>query len=142
MKSYFITDLILKDIDGVYAELTSDFGYYSQRLDCEIWVSKGFITDLESVPVLRSKSKRAGVIHDYLSRLDAYPYVSKAMAAKIYLETMETRDRIYYTNAPWFNRVWLCVYRHFKSNFVKYVPDFVYWKKHKINATYEEMWNG
>jgi len=140
MKSYFITNLVLKNIDGVYAELTSDFGYYSQRLDCEIWVPKGFITDLESVPVLRSKSKRAGVIHDYLSRLDAYPYVSKAMAAKIYLEVMATRDRLYYTNAPWYKKAWLGIYRFSKAHIVRWCPG--YWKKHKINATYEEMKNG
>jgi len=139
MKSYFITGLVLKNIDGVYAELTSDFGYYSQRLNCEIWVPKGFITDLESVPIFRSKSKRAGVIHDALCRIDFKPSVSKAMAARIYLEAMTTRDRLYYTNALWYKRVWLSIYRFSKAHIVRWCSG--YWKKHKMDATYEEMRN-
>lgn len=139
MKSYFITDLITKDIDGVYIELTSDFGFYSEKFDCEIWIPKGFISDTESVPILRSKSKRAGITHDYLSRYGASPYVSKAIAAKIYLEAMTTRDRLYYNDAHWRKRLWLWFYRNVKAHIVRWC--WGYWKRHKVNATYEELKN-
>lgn len=137
MKAQFLTSLILKDIDGKFVELNSSFCFYSKLLDQFIWVPKGFITDLESVPIFRSTSKRAGVIHDALCRIGVKPSVTKRMAAKVYLEAMTARDQTYYQNSSWFFKSWLWFYRHFKSFVVRYA--WGYWKKHRIDATYKEM---
>ena len=137
MKAYFRTQLTVKDIDGTYSQLKYRFGFYSEVLGCNIYVPAVFITDFESVPVLRTTSKRAGVIHDYLCRIDAYPSVTKQLAARVYHEAMACRDRIYYGKSPWYIRTKLFCYRWIKSSVVRVA--WGYWKKHKVMASYAEI---
>ena len=137
MKAQFLTDLILRNIDGKYSVLQKDFTVYSHILGCYICVPAGFISDTESVPLFRSTSKRAGVIHDYLCRMDVIPVVTKQRAASVYHEMMTCRDKKFYSNEPWYFRSWLFFYRWVKSSVVRIV--WGYWKKHKVTATYEEL---
>ena len=92
-KAGFLSELHITDtIHPRYIELTKPLGFYSEILESEIWAQSGFICDKESVPVIEGTSIRGGVFHDYLSRFDSEPNVSKLTAAKIYLEVMKTRD--------------------------------------------------
>jgi hypothetical protein len=50
-----------------------------------------FTCDWESVPLFKGTSKVAGLIHDYLSRHDSRPVVTKKIAADVYLEFMKFR---------------------------------------------------
>jgi hypothetical protein len=137
MEACFRTPLVVQDIDGVYSQLKESFEFYSAVLGCDIYIPEGFITDFESVPVLRTTSKRAGVIHDYLCRIDAYPSVPKQLAARVYHEAMACRDRLYYSQSPWYIRTKLFCYRWIKSSVVRVA--WGYWKKHKVMASYAEI---
>ena len=137
MKASFKTQLTVKDIDGVYSQLKESFEFYSAVLGRDICIPVKFITDFESVPFIRTTNKRAGVIHDYLCRIDAYPSISKQTAASIYHEAMVCRDRLYYSQSPWYIRTKLFCYRWIKSSVVRVV--WGYWRKHKVMASYEEL---
>ena len=134
---HYLSDLITKDLDGEYNQLTEQFGFHSDVLQCSIYVPIGFITDFESVVLFRTTNKRAGTIHDYLCRIDAVPTVTKSLAAKVYLEAMTTRDKLYYSKRPWYFRSWLFVYRHFKSRVVRMA--WGYWHKHRVFDTLEQI---
>jgi len=134
---HYLSDLITKDLDGKYNELTKRFGFHSDVLGCAVWVPIEFVCDMESVPLFRTTNKRAGVIHDYLCRIDAVPTVTKSLAAKVYLEAMTTRDKLYYHKRPWYFRSWLFVYRHFKSRVVRIA--WGYWKKHRVFDTLNQI---
>jgi|GEM_PF-670684 len=57
-------------------------------------IPTGFIQDFESVPVTRGRNKRGGTVHDYLSRFDSDPVVTKQIAAAVYFEINEYCDYI------------------------------------------------
>jgi len=93
MKSSFVSDLVTKNyLGGKYVELVDPFIYFSERFNKFLIVPVGFVCDFESVPLLRGSSKRAGVIHDYLCRIDSVPVVTKQMAATIYGEAQKCKD--------------------------------------------------
>lgn len=71
---------------------TEPFYFYSDILKQWYEIPVGFETDLESIPVLRGTSPISGIIHDFLSRKDSIPVVTKKVAADVYLEFLEFRD--------------------------------------------------
>jgi len=89
-----------------------------------IRVPRGFIYDHESIPIIKGTSVRGGLVHDYLSRIDSVPVVTKAMAAKVYREVMTVQE-----NSWW--RKWL------KSSFVVIWPR--YFHRFTVFATYREL---
>lgn len=132
----FITPLIYEDIDSKYVRLTEPFIFESDVLrkngfDSRVEVPAEFVCDLESVPripiiysLYAGTSKKGGVGHDYLCRIDSIPVVSKKIAAQVYLEIMETRGN------PWRRRI------------VKYYVVRVAWgyyHKLTVGASYEEI---
>jgi len=54
----------------------------------ECIVPQGFEFDWESVPLIKGTSKIAGLVHDYLCRIDSEPVVTKKIAADVYKEIM------------------------------------------------------
>ena len=57
----------------------------------DIKVPAGFMMDWESVPIIKGTSKIAGLIHDFLCRIDSDPVVTKKIAADVYLEFLKFR---------------------------------------------------
>ena len=126
---YFLSDLITKDLDGEYNQLTERFGFYSEILGCAFYLPSGFITDFESVPLIKSYCKRGGAGHDYLCRKDAVPTVTKKLAAKVYLEMMQAKDREF-PPETWRAKTKQKIWRYIKYTAVKYA--WGYWKKHRV----------
>lgn len=92
----FNSALEVRELEGKFRQLIHPFIAYSEVLkekgyENKIEVPEGFICDYESVPVIEGSSKRAGVIHDYLYRIDSTPCVPKEVADKVYLEAMCSR---------------------------------------------------
>ena len=102
-------------INFTYSELTEDFSFDSDIIgDCI--VPAGFTFDWESIPIIRGTSKIAGLVHDYLSRIDSIPVVDKKTAADVYLEIMEHRG------TSWWRR-------YLKYWVVRIVPGYFHKKK-------------
>lgn len=131
-ESKFLSDLHTVDLaHPQYVMLTKPLVYYSRTLGI-IVVPAGFVTDLESVPLLRGTSKRAGVIHDYLSRFDSKPCVNKQLAADIYLEAMKARDiELGYKGLRY------AIKRNVKAAVVR--VSWGYFHKLPVKATFEEV---
>ena len=139
MKPEFRTDLVTKELIGSkYAELTRNFAYYSAVLKQVISVPPGFICDYESVPIFKATSKRAGVIHDYLCRVDSDPIVSKQTAAAVYGEAQQLRDSIVVKGK--FKMAWRALLCWFKTSTVRVA--FGYFHKFTVGATLEEIRKG
>ena len=114
----FLSDLVTRELMGSkYAQLTQPFVYKSDALGCTIEIPVGFICDYESVPILKASSKRAGVIHDYLCRIDSIPRVTKETAADVYGEAQKYRDGL--LNAGWFKNLARTLKRKFKTAVVR-----------------------
>ena len=131
-----LTSLINESIDSKYARIYKPFRVESDILKCTITVPVNFIHDFESVPMIKGTSKRGGVIHDYLCRIDSMPVVTKKVAAAVYLEIMEYRDSMFErkTNIGRFNLWWR---RWLKYGVVCIA--FRYFHKHKVMATLKDM---
>lgn len=132
----FLTPLCNEDLDdSKFSRILKPFKFYSDVLGVEIEVPKGFVHDYESVPLIKGTSKRGGVLHDYLSRINSVPVVTKKKAADVYFEAMETKaaeDCKSYLQK--FNMWWR---RWAKYSVVCVWPGFFH--KHRVEATYEEM---
>jgi len=76
-------------IDSFWSKLMKRFWFYSDVLDQWVCIPLYFTCDWESTPIVRGTSKVAGLIHDYLSRKDSSPKVSKWVAARVYMEFMK-----------------------------------------------------
>lgn len=113
----FLTGLVIKIINVNHVRLVKPFGYESDILGRVITVPAGFVTDFESVPLIRGCSRRAGVIHDYLCRIDSEPVVTKKVAANVYLEAMAYRDSLLHNG--WYTRYMRTLWRKIKSCTVK-----------------------
>lgn len=113
----FLTDLIVKIVGVNHVQLTEPFKYESDTLGLVITIPAGFISDFESVPLIRGCSRRAGIIHDYLCRIDSSPVVTKAIAADVYLEAMSYRDSL--LNDSWYTRYKRVLWRTIKSHTVR-----------------------
>jgi hypothetical protein len=111
--TYIKENPITKVVDYKYSEFMEHFFFGSTTLqkagfqyDC--CIPAGFIMDWESVPIIKGTSKIAGAIHDYFSRRDSVPVVTKKMAADIYLEFMKFRKtpKIRMYTKYWTVRIW------------------------------------
>ena len=83
--------------DHKYVRLLSSFVFVSEVLEKNgyerrVVVPAGFVFDYESVPIIRGTSKRAGLCHDYLYRINSEPAPPKEIADKVYLEIMKARN--------------------------------------------------
>ena len=132
----FITPLVNEDITYKYSRIYEPFVVESGILCCTITVPVGFVHDYESVPMIKGTSKRGGVIHDYLCRIDSDPVVSKKTAADVYFEVMECRDgrSDKETDLKRFGLWWR---RWLKYTVVRIA--WGYFHKHRVMATYEQM---
>jgi hypothetical protein len=127
------TELILGDYR--FVRLLEDFTFYSTILGEWCTIPRGFVFDLESVPLLRGTNPESGGVHDYLCRIDSDPVVDKLTAAKVYFEFQGYFDEKESGNI--FNRLWDWMRRTVKTGVVMLVPG--YFHKYKVMATYEEL---
>jgi len=135
-KPDFFTDLVTKEIVGSkYAEIVWTFRYYSAVLNVVLSIPPGFVCDYESVPLLKATSKRAGVIHDYLCRIDSDPVVTKQQAAAVYAEAQQLRDHIVCKNK--FKLAWRAVLCWIKTTTVRIAPG--YFHKFPVAATVKDL---
>jgi len=126
-KSIFLSRLVTEELVGSkYARLAEPFRYYSLILDTVIEVPIGFICDYESLPILKATSKRAGVIHDYLCRIDSDPVVTKSTAAAVYNEAQALRDSMVCKNK--FKLCWRAILRGIKTSAVRVAPGYFHKK--------------
>jgi hypothetical protein len=72
------------------------YGYKSSNKEHpeRIRILIGFTQDGESVPIVRGRNKRGGLVHDYFSCFDSDPVVTKWIAALVYLEINAYCDSI------------------------------------------------
>ena len=136
MMARILTALINEDIDSRYARLAAPFAIWSDVLQCRLEAPEGFVHDYESVPIIRGTSKRGGVIHDYLSRIDSVPAVTKKQAADVYLEVMACRDGLPDRETA-LGAMSLIIRRWVKYGVVLVWPG--YFHKNNVLATYEEL---
>ena len=135
-KAKFLSSLFIEELgDGRLVRLERPFMYYSKILDQIITIPVNFICDYESVPLIRSNSKRAGLLHDYFSRKDSIPVVSKQMAASIYSEAQKCKDQS--LNIKWYLKIFKFCARHTKTIVVRIAP--CYFHKFFVVATLKEL---
>jgi len=136
MKPTFLSKLVYEDIaGGKYVRLYLPFSYYSEILGQIIEIPSGFVCDKESVPIIKASSARGGVIHDYFSRKDSVPVVTKREAAALYLEAQVCRDNI--LDEGWFKRLVRKVKRNTKTLVVRVA--FGYFHKFSVLSTLDEI---
>ena len=111
MKSEFLTELVIIDVGNGYFLLNEPLIYNSKKLNQQIIVPSGFLTDLASIPRLLwsifppfGKYSRAAVVHDYiLSKKHDYNLTKKEYddifleAMKAYNVNVFTRNIFYYS---------------------------------------------
>lgn len=129
MKSQFLSPLITENlIDGRFVRLHKPFKYFSAILNHGVEIPARFICDYESVPFFKASSKRGGVIHDYFSRKDSVPVVTKQMAASLYLEAQKCRDEM--LGEGFFKRLDRAIRRNIKTWVVRIAWGYF----HKLNV--------
>jgi len=112
------TPLMIQDLDNRrFNQLVAPFIFQSDVLACadlksHVTIPAGFVQDLESVPIVRGTNARGGLAHDYLSRIDSDPVVTKAIAAAVYFEIMRycyTLDthRGWFQSAVEYSQAWI-----------------------------------
>ena len=111
-----LTELHTKALDDYkYVELTQPFIFISDVLkkngyQHRVVIPTGMIVDYESVPLIKGTSKRSGLIHDYLYRINSEPIVPKKISDQVYLEMMTYRKNVWwrrwikYSAVKWFGR--------------------------------------
>lgn len=107
---------------------------YCDTLNRDVEIPEGFICDLESVPIVKGSNNESGAWHDYFSRYDSDPVVSKTVCAQIYLEFQKYYDLM---EGGFFNTIWDFIRRWTKTSVVWIAPG--YFHKHRVMATYEEI---
>jgi len=132
---FFLTDLTVRVIGVNHVQLVKPFEYKSDVLGRIVTIPIGLITDFESVPLMRGCSRRAGVIHDYLCRIDAEPVVSKSVAAGVYLEAMTYRDSL--LAGSWYIKRKRALWRRIKYYTVRVVGG--YFHKLFVFDTYKKI---
>jgi hypothetical protein len=141
--THIYSPLHLEDLDNCrFSRLLTVFDFESDVLKrlglpsrCRIPVS--FVQDLESVPWFRGTNNRAGLIHDYLCRIDSIPVVTRSVAAAVYYEFL----RHCYGEDPR-NSKWLWATKKYLRSWIKWGVVYVapgYFHKHLVLATPEEM---
>lgn len=123
--------------DARFVRTTAPLKFYSTTIGQWGEIPTGFVMDYESVPLFKGTNPEAGAIHDYYSRTDSQPVVSKKIAAKIYEEFQSYYDAHEKAKSPVFrllNRVFDWIRRKGKTATVRVWPR--YFHKHKVSATY------
>lgn len=113
---------VTRIVDYKRSVFTEKFWFYSDTIGRWSYIPKGFMTDWESVPLIRGTSKVSGAIHDYFSRKDSDPIVNKKTAADIYLEIMKYRKISF-------------VRRYTKYWVVRHAPNYFH-KMHVLDKLY------
>ena len=136
-RTYISHPLATESIMGSdkYVRLLFPFKFYSKVLRQWVVVPAGFVFDFESVPFIRGTCPEAGCAHDYLSRKDSSPVVSKAEAADVYFEILEYVYAMDENGALDSVSDWL-------KKWVKYLAVYCwpgYFHRHSVMATYEEV---
>ncbi len=97
MKSQFLTELEVKEVEEGRWKLLAPLKYYSDILGKVIEVGAGEETDFASVPrvpiaymAYGDRAHRESVIHDYLYRTHL---VTRSVADSIFLEAMKSRKK-------------------------------------------------
>ena len=134
--SKFLSPLKVEILDSVYAQLLAPFIYHSSLLGMNVHIPTGFIMDFESVPVVKGTSKRGGVVHDYLVRIDSVPKVTKRQAADVYLEAMACRDKMC-IDQSWMARANRATRRRVKYWAVRGACGYMH--KHYVLASYADI---
>lgn len=133
----FYAPLINEDIDSRFARIHKPFRVWLDSIAALVEVPVGFVHDYESVPIIKGTSKRGGVVHDYLCRIDSVPICTKREAADAYFEVMELRDTGDKRPDKALEQFDLWWRRWLKYSVVMVWPG--YFHKHKVAASYEEM---
>lgn len=139
-KAEFLSELHMQDtLYPRYIELLDPLGFYSEILGMELWVPECFVCDKESTPIIEGLSMRGGIFHDYLSRKDSTPIVSKSVAASVYMEVMIVRDAQIAEFMEWSkrHRAAQAIRRNVKVSVVRVWPG--YFHKHLVNATLKQL---
>ena len=137
-----LTPLLTANLDNdKYVQLIAPFSFETDvlakaGLKSKVTVPTGFFFDFESVPAVRGTNKRGGTAHDYLSRIDSDPVVTKSQAAAVYFEIMEYCYSIDHARGYWqqfkdWGRRW------FKWGVVYVAPG--YFHKYTVMATGKEI---
>lgn len=120
MKSKFLTALKVEYLDdGPWWRILSPFVYYSEMLDTEIVVPKGFVLDFASVPrvpvaywLFGSRANGPAAVHDLLYRWGEY---SRSIADSVFLEAMAVDGYSVFTRYPMYWGVVLGGYWSYKA---------------------------
>ena len=126
---------VVEEINYKYVRFYLPFKIHSEILGGTIFFPVRFVSDRESIPIIKGTSIRGGYAHDLLSRKDAsyyvemdegkaMPAITKKLAADVYSEIMKTRGN------SWWRRA-------IKYPFVRVWP--FYFHRHNVLSTYEEI---
>lgn len=121
-----------------FVRLLRDFRFYSEVLNRDCIIPKGFVYDEESIPFFKGNNPEAGAIHDYLCRIDSDPVISQKTSAKVYKEFQKYFDEM--ESGNFFNRT--------LDNFWIWIKTFIVtlgfgcYHKHYVNETYEQFLKG
>jgi len=132
---FFLTDLIVKVISVNHIQIVEPFKYESDILGRIITIPTGFVSDFESVPLIRGCSRRAGIIHDYLCRINSDPVVTKVVAADVYMEAMTHRDSL--LTGSWCIKCKRALWREVKCRTVRIAGG--YFHKLFVLSTYKDI---
>ena len=123
MKTLFLSKLVFENIIGSkYVRLHDPFRFYSETLGQFVEIPAGFVSDLESVPIIKGTSNIGGVVHDYFCRSDSKPVVTKQQAADLYKEVQKYRDSL--LNEGFFSSFSRLVRRNIKTLIVRVAPGY------------------
>lgn len=110
----FVDKLRFQEHDGPYVKLTQRVRYRSDRIDTEIVIPRGFVTDLASVPRLPilywfwgNRADGAAVVHDYLYRFPEITlsrtrnrFEARVLSDQVFHEANDALDKPNYVCLP------------------------------------------
>lgn len=137
-----LSELITRSVDNYrFEQLMQPFIYESDLLKeaglkYRVTIPAGFVQDFESLPLVRGRNVRGGVVHDYFSCINSEPVVSKWMAADLYAEMNAYTDAIDHGRGT-ITKIYDWMRRSFKSGVVRFWPGFFH--KRLVEATCLEI---
>lgn len=137
-----LSELVTRHIDNErFVQLTEPFIYYSGLLakwgmESRVEIPAGFVQDFESIPIIRGRNIRGGTVHDYYSRFDSSPVVTKWQAASLYAEMNKYTDGIDHGQGP-LTMIYDWIRRHSKATVVRFWP--FRFHSHSVMATCQEI---
>lgn len=137
-----LSELITRSVDNYrFEQLMQPFIYESDLLKeaglkYRVTIPAGFVQDFESLPLVRGRNVRGGVVHDYFSCINSEPVVSKWMAADLYAEMNAYTDAIDHGRGA-FTQMYDWIRRSCKAGVVRFWPGFFH--KRRVEATCLEI---